>query len=245
MSTTLEYHINVRGWFSPAVPLLSLFGIFLFSASIAQSQINAPSSSVTSPGFGGRNVNGPPASVTSLGPRGYAPNAPVPNRPNWNHNGGAHHRRRDGDHSGAYLYAYPVPYAVDPNDYADAPDPNNDDSNYQGGPTVFDRRGSGARSYVPPVDDPSPAHGAQQNTSEQTNDVSAEPEPAAPPTVLDFRDGRKLEVSNYAIVGTTLFDLTPGHPRRIPVADLDLDATRKDNDEHGVIFQLPPSLQAN
>jgi len=244
MSRALEYHISVRSWFSPAVPLLSLFGLFLFSASDMQAQINAPPSSVTSPGFGGRPVNGPPASVTSLGPRGYAPNASIPYRPNWNHNGTAHHRRRDGDHNGAYLYAYPVPYAYDSGDYTDAPDPSNDDSNYQGGPTVFDRRGSGARSYVPPVDDPPPAHATNQNASEP-DDISPEPEPAAAPTLLVFRDGRKLEVSNYAIVGTTLFDLTPGHPRRIAVADLDLDATRKDNDEHGVIFQLPPSLQAN
>jgi hypothetical protein len=62
---------------------------------------------------------------------------------------------------------------------------------------------------------------------------------------LVFKDGHKVEVSNYAIVGTTLFDLTPGHPRHIAVADIDLEATRKENDEHGIIFQLPPSLQAN
>ncbi len=245
MSRALEYHISVRSWFSPAAPLLSLFGVFLFSASITHAQINAPPSSVTSPGFGGRTVNGPPASVTSLGPRGYSPNASVPYRPNSNHNDGTHHRRRGADYSGAYLYAYPVPYGVDSGDYADAPDANNNDANYQGGPTVFDRRGSGARSYIPPVDDPPPAHATNQNTSEQSDDVSPDPEPAAPPTALIFKDGRKLEVSNYAIVGTTLFDLTPGHPRHIAVADLDLDATRKDNDEHGVIFQLPPSFQAN
>lgn len=244
MSRALEYHISVRSWFSPAAPLLNLFGILLFSASITHAQINAPPSSVTSPGFGGRSVNGPPASVTSLGPRGYAPNASVPYRPHTNGNGGNHHRHRDGTY-GPYVYAYPVPYAVDPNDYADAPDANNDDSNYQGGPTVFDRRGSGARSYIPPVDDPPPAHAAQQDPSEQTDDTSPEPEPAPLPTILVFKDGHKLEVSNYAIVGSTLFDLTPGHPRRIAVADLDLDATRKENDEHGVVFQLPPSLQAN
>lgn len=244
MSRALEYHSSVRSWFSPAVPLLSLFGLFLSFTSVAQAQINAPSSSVTSPGFGGRTVNGPPASVTSLGPRGYAPNASVPFRPHTNGNG-THHRRRAGDYNGPYLYAYPVPYAVDPNDYTDVPEANSDESNYQGGPTVFDRRGSGARSYVPPVEDPPPAHVAQQNSSEPTDDLSSEPQPAAPPTLLIFKDGRKLEVSNYAIVGSTLFDLTPGHARRIALADLDLDATRKENDERGVIFQLPPALQGN
>jgi hypothetical protein len=54
-----------------------------------------------------------------------------------------------------------------------------------------------------------------------------------------------LEVGNYAIVGATLFDLTPGHSRKIPISDLDLEATRQQNDARGVIFQLPPSLRAN
>ncbi|HXX01791.1 MAG TPA: hypothetical protein VEJ00_11280, partial [Candidatus Acidoferrales bacterium] len=65
------------------------------------------------------------------------------------------------------------------------------------------------------------------------------------PTVLVFKDGEKLEVGNYAIVGATLFDLSPGHHRKITLADLDLDATQKLNDDRGVIFQLPASSQAN
>jgi hypothetical protein len=52
-------------------------------------------------------------------------------------------------------------------------------------------------------------------------------------------------VNNYAIVSQTLYDLTPGHPRKIALADLDLAATEKQNDDHGVVFQLPPSAQAN
>ncbi len=63
--------------------------------------------------------------------------------------------------------------------------------------------------------------------------------------LLVFKDGHKLEVGNYAIVGPTLFDLTPGHPRRVAFADLDLEATRQQNDDRGVTFQLPPSAQAN
>ena len=60
-----------------------------------------------------------------------------------------------------------------------------------------------------------------------------------PETVLVFKDGHQLEVANYAIVGQTLYDLTDGHRRRIPLSDLDLDATSKQNDERGVDFQLP------
>ena len=68
---------------------------------------------------------------------------------------------------------------------------------------------------------------------------------AGPRSFLVFKDGHQIEVGNYAIVGQTLFDLTPGHSRRIAIADLDLDATQKKNDERGVSFQLPPTAQAN
>jgi hypothetical protein len=39
--------------------------------------------------------------------------------------------------------------------------------------------------------------------------------------------------------------MTPGHARKVPLKDLDLEATRRENDEHGVTFQLPLSSQAN
>ena len=135
----------------------------------------------------------------------------------------------------------PVPYAVDigATDQADD-DADDNDPNYQGGPTIFDRRGTGAASYIPPVKDVPHPHAAQDAAVSEPD-----PDPPQPPTMLVFKDGRQLEVGNYAIVGATLFDLTPGHPRKIAVADLDLEATRKQNDDRGVIFQLPPSSQAN
>jgi hypothetical protein len=54
-----------------------------------------------------------------------------------------------------------------------------------------------------------------------------------------------VEVGNYAIVGATMFDLTPGHPRKIALADVDLEATQKENEDHGVSFRLPSNSQAN
>jgi hypothetical protein len=54
-----------------------------------------------------------------------------------------------------------------------------------------------------------------------------------------------MEVGNYAIVGQTLYDLTPGRPRRIALADLDVSATQKENDDRGITFELPASAQAN
>src|SRR5262249_51516966 len=135
-------------------------------------------------------------------------------------------------------YAVPVPYADDNNNVVD--DSAEDDSDDQGGPTIFDRRGSGASSYIAGVRDVPAAH-----LSPAVADPPSDPAPAQEPTVLVFKDGRQLEVGNYAIVGATLIDLTPGHSRRIAISDLDLDATRRQNENRGVTFQLPASLQSN
>jgi hypothetical protein len=241
MGDSLEYHIFVRHSISASLVILGLVAAPTLLSTSGHAQINGAPASVTSPGFGGRAVNGTPSSVTSLGPRGYAPNSRVTlsTSPHAPRNGDAqNHRHHSGQYT-PYIYAVPVPYAVNdgvPEDYADGSD---DDLNYQGGPTVFDRRGGGVRSYVPPAGEGSP--GASAIGAEG----SSGPEPAQDPTLLIFKDGHKLEVGNYAIVGATLFDLMPGHSRKIPISDLDLEATRQQNDDRGVIFQLPPSLRAN
>jgi len=64
------------------------------------------------------------------------------------------------------------------------------------------------------------------------------------PTILVFRDGRQLEVSNYAIQGETLYNLSGDGPRKIKLADLDLAKTVKLNDERGNEFRLPKKTQA-
>jgi len=226
----------------------------------AAAQINGAPASVTSPGFGGNAINGTRSSVTSLGPQGYAP--PVRGPISAGNGNGVHHGHGDGNHvhgngdghrghrqdSGAVgpvWYAYPVPYAVDGAQQEDqSEDAAENDADYQGGPTVFDRRGSGERSYVPPARDPAPAHAAQAQSA-QEEAPAVDPDPPLPPTLLVFKDGRTAEVANYAIVGPTLFDLTAGHRRKIAIMDLDLDATRKQNEERGVTFQLPQSVPGN
>lgn len=62
-----------------------------------------------------------------------------------------------------------------------------------------------------------------------------------PVTVLIFRDQRKREIQNYAIVGQTLWSFTPQRTEKIPLADLDIAATTKANDDRGVDFHLPRS----
>jgi len=97
---------------------------------------------------------------------------------------------------------------------------------------------------VPPAKQSAPAHAPERGRAEP-DPPAVDPDPPLPATLLVFKDGRTVEVGNYAIQGSTLFDLTPGHRRRILIADLDLDATRKQNDERGVTFQLPQSTKVN
>jgi len=67
---------------------------------------------------------------------------------------------------------------------------------------------------------------------------------AVPATALVFRDQHVEEVRNYAIAGGTLWVLNDHQAgKKIPLAQLDLDATAKMNDDRGVDFQVPgPSL---
>lgn len=61
-----------------------------------------------------------------------------------------------------------------------------------------------------------------------------------PSTTLVYRDGHKSELRNYAIVGSNLIDLTKSSLlKKIPLASLDLEATRRENEENGVDFHLP------
>ena len=258
MPLFLEYHNPMRPSNSASVAFSGSLALALIFALPASAQVNGPPASVTSPGFGGNAVNGTRSSVTSLGPQGYAPVHPPTfsgsaNGGNHHGNGGrqgdgrgdGHRHHGNSDATGPIWYAVPVPYAVEgsPAEEQAAEEAPEDPDEYQGGPTVFDRRGSGERSYVPPVKQPAPAHSPERRAEVEV--PPAEPDPPLPPTLLVFKDGRTVEVANYAIQGSTIFDLTAGHRRKILIADLDLDATRKQNDERGVTFQLPQSTKVN
>jgi len=60
-----------------------------------------------------------------------------------------------------------------------------------------------------------------------------------------FKDGHQIEVRNYAVIGSTLYDLSPGHRRKIALSELDLATTAKQNDERGIDFQVPASSETN
>ncbi|MGH9513058.1 MAG: hypothetical protein ACRD2U_13080 [Terriglobales bacterium] len=78
--------------------------------------------------------------------------------------------------------------------------------------------------------------------------VAASPAPAPteddesiPVTVLVFHDGSRVETKNYAIIGENIWVYSENASKKYRVADLDIEATKKVNSDHGVLFQLPPS----
>ena len=82
--------------------------------------------------------------------------------------------------------------------------------------------------------------------AEQARAAPTQPAPAAsaeppPKTVFVFRDQHMVEAADYAIVGSTLWILSPSRAKKIPLADLDLAATAKLNRERGVDFEAPGS----
>lgn len=82
------------------------------------------------------------------------------------------------------------------------------------------------RAYTPlPTNRQAPPDSAKANISD--------------PTVLVFRDQHREEISNYAVVGRTVWVFNEARARKIPLADLDVPATIKVNDDRGVDFNIP------
>ena len=244
--------------------LLSFLLVFSVVASLpAQAQINGVPASVTSFGFGGSNNPNPGvrASVTSLGPNGFGDSRPIfgnccgnfffPANPDQalffgsqfsghhfsgRQSSGRHHRHGDRFDFpiGGYI-PYAVPYAVPYAAYDEEADDDSGDADYVRAPGARNAEPSikraGVRDFAP-------------KTAASVKPTPSEPEEpltAQPPTVLIFKDGHQSDVINYAIVGDTLFHFGAGRTHKILLADLDLAATRKANDDHGVDFQVPAS----
>ncbi|MDT8066904.1 MAG: hypothetical protein ROO76_01935 [Terriglobia bacterium] len=91
--------------------------------------------------------------------------------------------------------------------------------------------------YVRKTEQP-PAPQAPAAEPEQPSQSSAAGAEEEPRTILIFKDGRQMEVSNYAIMGSTLY-LFSGDHRKISLADLDLPATERANDDRGIEFRVP------
>jgi hypothetical protein len=187
----------------------------------------------------------PPASVTSISPYNF-------NTPRYTNNYGYGYRNRFNNCKGygcgygyggygyggvaiPYYYVYPA---------------------YDEG---YDGYGGGSGPYLysgPPQGQAPPADQtlhvivdtAPQRQAVTAADLGPQYPPAAPapiseakpgvPTTLVYRDGHKQAVTNYAIMGQTLY-VFDNRTRKIALADLDIPATVKLNEEDGVEFLVP------
>lgn len=247
MSFPSEYHHNVvKPAVQPSIPAsLALFGMLLLAPSSLAQNNGAASSGH---GITATTSASPSSTAHVSANSGVASSTKTPSRTTGSHGNNGHPQHTTANPQLYYYYPYvygvPVPYDADVLDNGASDD---NDPNYQGGPTVFDRRGAGPYSYIPPGYESPTELNSGQAQAEDTPPAgyNPNPEPPADPIILVFKDGHQLEIGNYAIVNQTLYDLTPGHPRKIALADLDLPATQKQNDDHGVAFELPSSAQAN
>ena len=79
----------------------------------------------------------------------------------------------------------------------------------------------------------------EREARESQSSNSARSKAESQRTELVFRDKHTEEVQNYAIVGQTFWILNAEKARKIPIAQLDIPATRKVNEDRGVDLQLP------
>jgi hypothetical protein len=145
-------------------------------------------------------------------------------------------RKRRHDYRGAYPiyvpYAYPVAVGAEPSVPEEdvEPDPS--------APTIFEHRPFRERVPAPAA--------SSQPVRQSLPQAADEPADARPqiPVVLVYRDGHEQQVSNYAIVGQTLYDLGTFVAHKIPLSELNLQATVKANDDRGVEFSVPAWVKA-
>jgi hypothetical protein len=227
-------------------PGLALALLTLATSVVVSAQIHGVPPSVTSLGPGRGPNPGVPASVTSLGPRGFAGTF----SPDRGHGGipFGHHPGFITGFRNREFHRHSVPVIVAPYYWPyygwDYPFGGYDFSAYQAQPypqqtqpiiVVVDPKASedryGDHSFYEGRNPPPPPQAQPQALPAPVQEQE--------PTLLVFRDGHKREIRNYAIVGPMLWDFASKGTHTIPLSDLDLEATRKLNDERGVDFVLP------
>jgi hypothetical protein len=175
-----------------------------------------------------------------------------------NHDGlrreGFRHNRFGNGVGGLGFGGYPIyynPYGYYDTETTDQPQPaanNYEQPADDAGPglTVFERR----RNYQLIGD--SPQYQSDQQTDARDEKSAGKSDgvdatAAAPPeelvsTILIFRDGSHRELRNYALMGSSIYDLSvkPGEGKmRIMLVDLDIPATIAANEQRGIEFRVP------
>ncbi|MGH9522820.1 MAG: hypothetical protein ACRD3E_09840 [Terriglobales bacterium] len=136
----------------------------------------------------------------------------------------------------SYDYAPVAPYVASPTYVVTTPQPYYPYSADEQVGLDTQMRQQQVGIYRPPAQPP--LDNAQPLTAPAPVSV---PQPEQPLTVLVYRDGHRAEVHNYAIVGETLWIFSEQRAQKVPLADLNLDATRQANDERGIEFAAPPA----
>ena len=111
------------------------------------------------------------------------------------------------------------------------------DSDYvNGSPEVIIIREEAKEAQTPPA----PAAVPQAKMIEVPTAASTGSPAADTPVLIVLRDGQKREVTRYTITGAYLYDSSKAlETSRIPLDELDLEATVHVNAERGVPFAIP------
>ncbi len=235
-----------NSWLSQTSTILAMRpGLALLTLSLALS--TAP---LNAQRAGGPELRGIPASVTSPRPDGTLrgiPGSVTDPRAAFGFRGSfsfgnvrsvapLHHRRPTPVVVVPY-YAYAYPYFYDYSAYEEPQQPQTVQPQVIVIKDETSRSDDSSRYGEHSFTEREPAH---EQTAETKPAPAQQPEDLGPMTTLVYRDGHKSELRNYAIVGSDLLDLTKSPViKRIPLASLDLDATRRENEENGVDFHLP------
>ena len=131
-------------------------------------------------------------------------------------------------------------YPPAPGDYAPAPEPVEEQPEERGGPDtaaapVEDDSAKQVETLTGEVEDL-----RQQQESGQSTEAGPQPalEKWSAPAIFVYLDGQQFEAESYAVLGGTLWIYEDDTIRKIPLAKLDLDETRKRNDERGIDFSV-------
>jgi hypothetical protein len=217
------------------LPYRALLVFALASPAIAQVH-GIPASAVSN---APRHSFGIPASVTSLGPDGFADSRVdfSGSDTRFSSREPVRHSRLPGQHFRPRLN-YPITYGYPVYLYPDS---------------YYDREVESAPAYEPARQEPQKIIVEIRDTREQKSaaieqpiakkeEPKAAPERPSDPVIIVMLDGRKEALSDYAIMGSYIFDLSNGTTRKIPIDTIDVPATRKINEQRGVEFKLPQTL---
>jgi hypothetical protein len=176
-------------------------------------------------------------SVTSLGPLGGVGRPAFPVYPAFPGHFGQGFRNRNGFRNGYSTGAWVAPYYIPAYDTSSGYDPGAGPYMYSGPPAE--------QTLHVVVDLPTARHSVAEDDEDSAPTRAIRDNAMSPPdakavdaTVLVFRDGHQQEVNNYAIMGQTVY-VFDNHTQKIALTDLDVAATIKLNDDHGVDFHVP------